>query len=690
MKLFGFLVAFLLTAPALAAPPDVILITVDTLRWDAPGFAGNSRAQTPVMDRLAAQGRVFTNAHAHNVVTLPSHANILTGLYPFQHGVRDNTGFRLPPTIPTMATTLAAAGYATAAVVGAFPLDSEFGLARGFDLYEDSYPKGSNTTELAFAERRGSEVVQLAQEWWKRAGAGSGAKPRFLWMHLYDPHASYDPPEPFRSRFKTNLYAGEVAAVDSYLEPFLRSFLDGKERPALIVLTADHGEALGDHGEETHGLFAYEATLKVPLVVWGAGIEPGSDARAAGHVDLLPTVLSAAGVPLPRDRRYPGGSLLAAAAASASAQRQYFEALSATLNRGWAPLRGFLEGGNRKYVSLPLAEAYDLVADPLEATNRYPRDKKEAEAVLQRLPRESEWPPRPAAMSDESLGALRSLGYLAGAAPAAKSYGLTDDPKNLVALDRKIQQFASAYSTKQLDAALRLAREIVTERPQMPLGHSHLAQVLLETGRRDEALRAMLDAKAKGAVTDGLLRQLGLTLTELGRVTEAIAILEPLATTGEVSAREAYATALCEAGRLAEARRTLESVLAEDVLEPKANELMALVALRSGDAKEARRWADQALRVNRRLPLAWNYLGVAEAQLGNSLAAVSAWQQAVDLDPRLYDALWNLGVRAAELGLRQQAVSALTAFVERAPAERYGKDIEKARGLLRGLGVGRS
>src|SRR4051812_14359602 len=179
-------------APAMPSGPsrDIVLITIDTLRADAPGFAGNKRSQTPVLDRLVAQGRVFANAHAHNVVTLPSHTNILTGLYPFQHGGRDNTGFRLAAKFSTLATVLHGAGYATGAFVGAFPLDSQFGLDRGFDVYDDHYPKGSNETEFVLPERRGDEVVRLALAWWK---ARQG-KPRFLWIHLYDPHAAYEPP----------------------------------------------------------------------------------------------------------------------------------------------------------------------------------------------------------------------------------------------------------------------------------------------------------------------------------------------------------------------------------------------------------------------------------------------------------------------------------------------------------------
>ncbi|HLX07337.1 MAG TPA: sulfatase-like hydrolase/transferase, partial [Thermoanaerobaculia bacterium] len=232
------------TQPAAAAPPgadaplDVLLITIDTLRADAPGFGGRRPSPTPLLDRLAAGGRVFTAAHAHNVVTLPSHTNILTGLYPFQHGVRDNEGFRVPAGVPTLATVLHAAGYATGAFVGAYPLDSWFGLNRGFDVYDDHYPKGGGRDQFRFAERKGDKVVAPALDWWRR----QRGRRRFMWVHLFDPHAPYEPAEPYASRFPGNPYLGEVAAADGYLEPLLAPFLAGAETPTRIVVTGDHGE----------------------------------------------------------------------------------------------------------------------------------------------------------------------------------------------------------------------------------------------------------------------------------------------------------------------------------------------------------------------------------------------------------------------------------------------------------------
>jgi arylsulfatase A-like enzyme/Flp pilus assembly protein TadD len=663
-------------APSRPVSRDIVLITIDTLRADALGFAGNKRAQTPVLDRLASQGRVFTNAHAHNVVTLPSHTNVLTGLYPFQHGVRDNTGFRLGAKIPTLATVLHGAGYATGAFVAAFPLDSQFGLDHGFDVYDDHYPKGTNEAEFVLPERRGDEVVRLALAWWK----AHAKKPRFLWVHLYDPHAAYEPPEPFASRFKDNPYLGEVAAADSFLAPLLGPFLDGKEKPALVVVTGDHGEALGDHGEQTHGLFAYEATLKIPLVVWGRGVAPGRDARSARHIDIFPTVLQAAGVAAPSGPpRRPGRSLLGPPDAGDS----YFEALSATLNRGWAPLRGLLRGGT-KFIALPLPEVYELPKDPGEKSNRFDAERQAARNVFAALPKESAWPPKRENLTPEDAARLASLGYISGSAASRESYGPEDDPKRLIGLDQKVHDVIDLYMRGKVDDSVRLAREVVKERPTMSLGYSLLAQALLQAGKNAEALDVMLKARSQGAVSDSLLRQLGLTLSEMGRAKEAVDILKPMAEKlGDPQTLNAYALALSEAGRQKEAYAVLQKVLENDPDNPKAFEELGLVELRQNRFAQARDRSRQALALNPKLPLAWNDLGVALFQLGSKAEALDAWQKAVDLQPDLWDALWNLGTQAAGLGRTDQARRALERFAAGAPPDRYGPDIEKARAFLR-------
>lgn len=682
-------VLFLAAASPAPRPgrPDILLITIDTLRADATGFSGNRRVQTPVLDRLAAQGRVFTDTHAHNVVTLPSHTNILTGLYPYQHGIRDNTGFRLGADVPTLATVLRGTGYATGAFVGAYPLDSEFGLDPGFQVYDDRTTRGSEADEFGMSERRGDEVVAAALAWWNaRRG-----KPRFLWVHLYDPHAAYSPPEPFASRYKDNPYLGEVAATDSFLAPLLNPLLDGiegKEPPALVVMTSDHGEGLGEHGEATHSLFAYESTLKVPLVLWGPGVQPGRDGRPARHVDIFPTVLQAAGIPAgvppqPRGKR-PGRSLLEPPAKEETAS--YFEALSANLNRGWAPLRGMLRQG-RKMIVLPIPELYDVVKDPGEIRNQVDEDRPTARALIGLLPQESVWPPRRGSLPVGDEQRLRSLGYISGSVSAkakAASYGPADDPKSLIELDTKIFKVIGLYNRKKIEEAVGTAREVVKERPSMPLGRSLLAQTLLESGRTGEALEVMRKARTDGVATESLLRQLALTLSEQGKMDEALEVLRPMAATGEPRSRHALALVLSEAGRQKEAYEVLQKILADDPNDARVFEQMGLIELRLGHWQKARELSRKAVDLRPGLPLAWNNLGVALYQAGQAGDAVDAWQRAVDLQPDLWDALWNLGLKAAEIGRSRQARAALERFVAGAPG-RYSGDVQKARALLERL-----
>ena len=249
------------------ADQNVLLVTIDTLRADALASYGG-RAQTPNLDRLAAGGARFTFAHAHAVVTLPSHTSILTGRLPYEHGMRDNSGFRVKDGTATLATRLKAAGFATSAFVGGFPLTKRFGLTPGFDVYDDHIPELEGDISFTMPERRADEVVGRAVEW-----IGKTPGRFFSWVHVFDPHSPYKPPADLAATYAAQPYDGEVAFVDRALGP-LFDRLTTLPRPTLVVVTSDHGESLGEHGEMTHGMFAYEATLRVPLIV--ARIEPGS------------------------------------------------------------------------------------------------------------------------------------------------------------------------------------------------------------------------------------------------------------------------------------------------------------------------------------------------------------------------------------------------------------------------------
>jgi arylsulfatase A-like enzyme/Flp pilus assembly protein TadD len=662
---------------------DVILVTIDTWRADAVGAAGNPDASTPLLDRLATAGRLYVNAHAHNVLTLPSHTNILTGRYPFDHGVRDNSGFTVPEGVPTLATLLKQAGYATGAFVGAYPLDARFGLSHGFDVYDDHYPRGSNPSEFIMAERRGDQVIAPALAWWR----AQNGKPRFLWVHLYDPHASYDPPEPFKSRFATKPYLGEVAAADSFLAPLLGPVLDGKQTPALVIVTGDHGEALGEHGELTHGLFAYESTLHVPLIVWGAGVHPGRDERWARHVDIAPTVLERLG--LDRPQGLPGRSLLALA--PAEPDDSYFESLSSNLNRGWAPLRGVIRDG-RKWIDLPIPELYNLPVDPKEQKNLAPEDRRTAAALRKALPEEAVWPPRKGAVSAEEEQRLRSLGYSVGSggiAGAKTAYTPEDDPKRLIAVDRQLQQVVDLYSRGRYGEAAALAREVIAERPDMAEAYGHAALSLRMLERHEEAVSVLRSGLGKVVADESLRRQLAQALSESGRAAEAVDVLRPYEETGEPETLAVLGIALSDAGRNEDGERVLRRLVVRDESDPKAHENLGIVLLRMGRPAEARAELQRALELNDSLPIAWNTLGVAVYQLEGPQGAdtaLTAWRKAYELDPRQYDALFNTGLVAASLGRRDVARDALAQFARTAPPQRFGADIRKAEAILREIG----
>jgi len=692
-----------------APPPgfarDIVLLTIDTLRADATGFAGNAAAATPHLDELAASGWAFERAHAHSVMTLPSHANLLTGRLPYQHGVRDNAGFVLPKSVPTAAEAFAAAGFRTAAFVAAFPLDARYGLDRGFEVYDDAYPEGS-TRGMAVAERSGDEVVAAAVSWWRRY---EGER-RFLWVHLYEPHVPYEPPPPFASRFPDRPYLGEVAAADAHLGRLHRAVAQGDSaRDVLFVVTSDHGEGLGDHGEQTHGLFAYEATLAVPLLFWSEALTAARVDTPVGHVDVLPTMLEAAGVEAPALSgtagrslwRDPGGG---SAGSPAARRATYFEALHSNLQRGWAPLRGVVgrispeEGAGTgspgrllKYVSLPLPELYDLDADPAEARNLHAAERDAAAALAALLPAESEWPPAAGAVSEEERRALQSLGYLSssGGVSLPRTYGDEDDPKALVDIDRMIQDYSAAWQAGRLDQAEALARRTIERRPGMGLGYANLAQVLLDQGRIEEALRLMIDAERRGLASPYLERQLALTLAQVGRTGDAVRLMEGHARSNDPDALDVLGLVLAEAGQSARAREVLSRSLQIDERNPRARQNLALAALHEADWPLCEREARAALALNIALPLSWNYLGIALFNQRRTDEAIEAWQRSVELDPDDLDVLFNLASVAARAGRREIARPALERYVKEASVpsfgNRYAAELAVARSLLRGL-----
>jgi arylsulfatase A-like enzyme/Flp pilus assembly protein TadD len=675
---------FLLPAVRHEAGLSVLLISIDTLRADALGAYGRAGAETPRIDRLAAEGVRFETVRAHNVVTLPSHANILSGRYPFEHGVRDNTGFRFPKDVPTLATLLKEHGYRTAAFVSAFVLDSRFGLDRGFDVYDDRLGGTEVRSEFLVPERHAVKTVAAAAEWL----AGQGADvPRFVFLHLYEPHFPYEPPEPYRTRFAAEPYRGEVAAADAALAPLLEPILQaGARSPWLVVLTSDHGEALGEHGEMTHGIFAYDATLRVPLILHSPRLlRPRVVHTPARHIDLLPTVLDALGLAAPEG--LPGRSLWPLAFGRHSeAAPLYFEALSSTLNRGWAPLYGVLEGG-LKLVELPKPELYDLEADPTEDKNLVARRPEELQRLRDRLARFRSLDRGVSRVAEESeaLERLRALGYVASATSRTKErYGEDDDPKNLVEIDTRIREVVRLYRAGEYREALALCERNIRDRPEMPVSYLHLAYLKRGLGDLPGAVAAARRSFELRPLDGEAVSLYAIYLTESGQAAEAVKMTEPYASKeqGDLDVLTARGMALARLGRFEAALLTFDAAHRADPSNAMNYVNVGTVHLMAGAPEPARQAFEAALAIDPGIARAHNGLGVLAMREGRAQEAIERWKRAVELDPRDYQTLFNLGATLRQMGRAAEARPYLEAYLRAAPVALEAGDMARVRGWL--------
>ncbi|MFQ5791844.1 MAG: sulfatase-like hydrolase/transferase, partial [Acidobacteriota bacterium] len=506
-----------------ATPVSVLLVTIDTLRADRLGMYGRGEAATPNLDRLADEGTVFLDAVAHSPLTLPSHSSILTGTYPTYHGVRDNGRFRLPEQIDTLAEILKRAGYSTGAFVGGFPVHSRFGLSQGFDRYDDRLTRSPAT--LAFTERRAEEVVLAAREW--RKGQEQGLY--FLWVHLFDPHAPYDPPEPFRSQHPDR-YAGEVAYVDHALGSLFSAIGEG----ALTIVTADHGEGLGEHGESTHSLFLYDSTLRVPLIFRGPGSPRGAVvSEQVRTIDILPTLLELVGQAEACDACQGESLARLMRGEDREARTSYAETFFPRLNLGWSELRSVRRKG-WKYIAAPKPELYDLAADPAELQNlasKKPRKLQELAAELSALETSTQGSLAASSRSlpdRATLSLLRSLGYLsAGRPPPAE--GPLPDPKSRLAVWQKLRQGMDLVARGEFDEGIVVFEALLQHEAGLLLAQSYLSGAYFEGGRYEAAARQCAEILAADPADFDAALLLGRSLLRLGRPREAKQALEQAA-----------------------------------------------------------------------------------------------------------------------------------------------------------------
>jgi arylsulfatase A-like enzyme/Tfp pilus assembly protein PilF len=691
----------------------VILISIDTLRSDRLPVYGYKGVETPAIDALAADAITFERAYCHTPLTLPSHVSILSGQLPDSHQVRDNLGYRVPGDIDTyLPLALRDQGYATGAAVSSFVLRRDTGIDLGFDFYDDDIAFRESVAGGALS-RRGDETLAAALDWLRSVAT----EPFFLFFHLYEPHTPWEAPETFASRFSTP-YDAEVAAADAVVGKLIAELerLDVYDQ-AIVILLSDHGEGLGDHGEQEHGILLYREVLQVPLLLklpqqQLAGTRVSHDAQL---VDIYPTIARLLELSLPAE--IPGRTLLELVNADEPERVVYSESFYPRLHLGWSELVSLVQG-RFHYIHGPDPELYDLVDDPGETRNILREQRQIYGALRQQLEDYDRELLAPGSVDEETRSQLEALGYLASAPREVD--GPLPDPKiqlpTLVDLDAARQyqdegdyagaeaacRRAVAANPQMLDAwellgsaleqqgkfeesldAYRRAIDIGGPRAEIVLA---AARVQLDLGQVDEAIAGIRLARAEGVVNPNSFRRIGLRLAEWGRVDEALDLLQEVAEDETPESLNALARVLSEAGRQQEASEILKRVLTAEPDNATSYEHLGLVHLRLEQWESARETSQKAVDLDRALADAWNNLGAALYYLGRPQEALKAWEEAVEQDPAQYETLFNIGVKAPELGQMERAKWALRRFIETAPAGRYDQDIEQARQLLSQLG----
>jgi arylsulfatase A-like enzyme/Flp pilus assembly protein TadD len=660
----------LFSGPAESRQPDfnVLLITVDTLRFDRVGILDPRFVKTPNIDALAAKSLLFTRAFAHNPVTLPSHTNILTGTTALYHGISDNSGFKLDKKILTIPQYLRQQGYRTAAFIGAFPLDSRFGLDQGFDLYDDYYGT-RNEREFFFVERPAERVIAPAMAW-------IGRQPRkwFGWIHLFDPHQPYLPPSPYKEKYAGDPYSGEVAYVDAQLG-VLFDFLQARRlmEKTVIILTADHGEALGEKGEDTHSYFAYNNTIHVPLFVYVPGRKPGTFAKNVCHADIFPTICAVLGLNIPP--RLQGESLLAiAAAGSRRAPEIYFESLTAYLNRDWAPLRGLISG-DTKFIDLPIKEVYDLGNDMGEERNLAGSSRiGPLMDSLNRLMRKLKNPMaagRENRLDPETQKRLQSLGYISEnrSAQRSRTYTENDDLKTLLPLQSQLLDGVAQFQSGDFPGAEKTIRAVIINSPGFILAYTHLASMFKEMGKIAAAVTLLEQGLEKNPDNILLLSKLGIILADSGSWQRAIPILETCVAREDFDPEKFnfLGIAYYQGGDFARALRNYGRALELDRNNAAVYSNIGGVHLarflrerREAERVQAEGHFKKALEIDPKLFSALNGLGIICRKTGRNADAIAYWRKALAIKPDFDLALMNLGITLLE---EKRAGEALDCFL---------------------------
>lgn len=670
---------------------NVLLITIDTLRTDRVSFYSSRHIHTPNMDRLAKKGVVFTRAFSHNPTTLPAHANILLGLTPLYHGVRENNNFVVRSEFLTLAEYLKNIGYATGAFIGGFPLHSRFGLSQGFDVYDEDYER-VNFAKLSVGERKAGDVIDRSLEW-----LAHRESPWFCWIHCYDPHDPYDPPEPFDTRFADSLYDGEVAYVDQELGRLLDD-MEQKELfdETLIIFTGDHGESLGQHGELTHGYLANNTTIWVPLFIIYPGLKPARVEQYVSHTDIFPTVCDILRADKPDVLQ--GISLLPGMKGNKMPGRTlYFESLYPFYSRGWAPMKGIIHEG-KKYIQSPVPELYDLEKDFDETRNlaggqRLDAHRKRLNEVIEQYSHPESEKARHR-IDRKSLERLSSLGYISNPQAATKkSYGPEDDVKTLLPFHNKAMKAWELYQQGRIQEGFELVKEVITERQDVDIAYTHLAKMYKEQEKLKEALGVLELALEHLPSNYGVISTYVGYLNLAGRNDDVINTVEHLQVPQMENDPEIWnylGLAYANKKEFAKAIDALEFSLSVDDEFAVAFRSLATVYLsRFLEARDKEdlirsiRNFENAVNLEPEFAAAYNSLGVAYKENDQTDEAIKCWEKAYELRPDVGYPLVNLGLAYLERGDKEKALDFLETYKKGFYSSLASSDRERLDALIR-------
>lgn len=665
---------------------NVLLISIDTLRADALGVYGNQNIKTPNIDSIGRDGALFRNTVSHVPLTLPSHACILTGNLPAKHGIHDNTRHDLNENQQTLASIFHDNGLQTAAYVSALVMDHHFGLNKGFDVYNDHTPyrpveegephpqEGERT-----AERTVNETLQ-----WLSTNASSQF---FLFVHFYDPHAKYAPPQPYAAQYK-NPYWGEIAYVDEQVGRLLK-VIEPIRNKTLIVLTSDHGEGFGEHEEQGHGLFLYDSTLRVPLMISGPGIPSGKEVLAQTRlIDIMPTTLDLTGIDVPAG--IDGRSLIPLIKGNNWNESDAFSESYYPNAMGWCPLFS-LRTSKWKFVQAPKPELYDLVNDPEERKNLYPDQKAISHQFSKRIQTlisdAASSQTEPGKENLELAERLKSLGYISGSAlPSPAQFVSLPDPKDKV----QIWKLYEESTMLMLDGKDRQAAHVLEKAIRIDSSIAILYDAISRATFRTDVHQSIIYLKKAAELqpeNSQLHHKLGASYRKIQQLDKSVEE-EQAALKLDPQSQDALVglgTSLLQLGHPDQALIHFQKALQIDPLDPSATHQCGTAYRALGNLTQAAEFYRKSISLNPNLPDSYNALGITEAQSGNYQQAETNLKRALEVNPDFEVTYFNLGVTYQRAGRAKDAIRAFQNFIDRADYKIYSARIERAKQWIREL-----